>query len=228
MWLTPSSVLMPVSTLAEETHNPTKTIPKVMLSLALFIGIMYVILTYFMQTVFPDVTIFSSPDGVAFVIAQTIGGMLFSSFFLGVVIASCLVGGVSAQMGISRLLFAMGRDRVLPNKVFGYLHPTTGIPVFNIVFTGVFAGLLSLFLTLEQVASIISFGAYIAFTFVNLCVIRHYYFKQRNHSVKGILQYVLLPLLGILFIALMWYNISHIALVLEAVWNSLGFVILLF
>lgn len=60
-----------------------------------------------MQRVFPDVTIFSSPDGAAFEIAQTIGGMLFSPFFLGIVIASCLVGGVSAQMGISRLLFAM-------------------------------------------------------------------------------------------------------------------------
>ncbi|MGG1661611.1 APC family permease [Brevibacillus sp. NRS-1366] len=216
-----------VSTLAEETHNPTKTIPKVMITLALFIGVLYVILTYFMQSAFPDISVFTSPDGAAFEIAQQIGGIFFSSLFLGVVIASCLVGGISAQMSISRLLFAMGRDNVIPRRIFGYLHPKSGIPIYNILLIGGL-GMNAVFLTLDQVASIISFGAYTAFTFVNLCVIKHYFIGSKTKTGKEILLHFIFPCIGILFIAAMWFNISKIALILGVLWVSCGFVYLLF
>ncbi|MFJ7724577.1 APC family permease [Neobacillus sp. NPDC097160] len=216
-----------VSTLAEETHNPVKTIPKAMISIALFIGIMYTAVSYFMQIPFPDISIFSNVDAVTFEIADKIGGMLVASVFLGILIFSVIVGGVSAQMGISRLLYAMGRDNVLPKQVFGYLHPRTRIPVFNIVISGVIS-MTAVFLTLDTAISIISFGAYTAFTFVNLSVIRHYIIKNKMRSIKSIIHYLVFPIIGILFIALLWSHISEIAIVLGLLWNCIGFIYLLF
>ena len=44
--------------------------------------------------------------------------------------------GIAAQASASRLLYAMGRDSVLPRRLFGKLHPNFHTPVFNIVLTG--------------------------------------------------------------------------------------------
>jgi len=216
-----------VSTLAEETKNPTRTLPKVMIALALYIGISYTTITYFMQLAFPDVSVFSAPDAAAMEIAEIIGGAFFTAVFLGVIITAILVGGVAAQMGSSRLLYAMGRDNVIPRKIFGHLHPKTGIPVYNILLTGAF-GLLSLFLTLDVAASIISFGAFTAFTFVNLSLIVHTV-RHRNYGSTGkVIRNLVFPAIGAAFLGLMWYNIDPTALRLGIYWNVGGFIFLLF
>jgi amino acid transporter len=50
-----------------------------------------------------------------------------------------LVAGVSSaltgQAGSSRLLFAMGRDGVIPRTLFGHLHPRYGTPTRAIYIT---------------------------------------------------------------------------------------------
>jgi len=216
-----------VSTLAEETKNPTKTLPKVMIALALFIGILYTTITYFMQVAFPDVSIFSAPDAAAMEIADIIGGAFFTAVFLGIIITAILVGCIAAQMGSSRLLYAMGRDKVFPQKIFGHLHPKSGIPVYNILLTGVF-GLAAIFLTLDQAASIISFGAFTAFTFVNLSLIMHT-IRTKNYGTTGkVIRNLVFPVIGTAFLGLMWYNIDPTALKLGIIWNIGGFIFLLF
>ncbi|WP_153732811.1 APC family permease [Sporosarcina obsidiansis] len=216
-----------ISTLAEETINPTKTLPRAMIALVIFLGILYTAITYFMQRSFPDTSVFSNPDSAAVEIAQQVGGMLFTSIFTGIIIASILVGGIAAQMSTSRLLFAMGRDNVFPRKIFGYLHPKSGIPVYNIIITAV-VSLISLFLSLDVAASVISFGAFTAFTFVNLCVIMHFIINQKMRSLKALILYLAFPIIGLSFIGLMWYNIDKTALTLGIIWNAIGFIVLIF
>ena len=67
----------------------------------------------------------------------------------------------------------MGRDGVLPRPVFGYLHPSFRTPVFGILLIGI-VGLIALFLDVATSTSFINFGAFTAFTFVNLSVIAHF------------------------------------------------------
>lgn len=216
-----------MSTLAEETINPTKTIPKAMIALALYTGITYTIITYFLQVSYPDVSIFSDPEAAAAEIAPQIGGMLFASIFLGVIIVSNISGGIAAQLSISRLLYAMGRDSVLPRKIFGYVTPNSGIPIYNIVISGGVA-LTAVFFDLVTAASLISFGAFTAFTFVNLSVIVYYYVKNKKRSIKETFLYLISPLIGISFLSIMWYSMDSQALILGLCWNTAGFIFLLF
>ncbi|WP_257350641.1 APC family permease [Pseudalkalibacillus decolorationis] len=215
-----------MSTLAEETINPTKTIPRAMIALALYIGLSYSIITYFMQVHYPDVTIFSDPEAAAAEIAPQIGGMLFASIFLGVIISSNISGGIAAQLSISRLLYAMGRDNVLPRKIFGYVSPKSGVPINNILISG-FIALTAVFFDLVTAASFISFGAFTAFTFVNLSVIVYYYVQNKRRSSKDTVLYLISPLIGISFLAIMWYNMDVQALILGVTWNIIGFAFLL-
>ncbi|MFM1653329.1 APC family permease [Brevibacillus sp. B_LB10_24] len=216
-----------LSTLSEETLEPRKTIPRAMIIQTLFLGAMYTAVTYFMQSLFPDVSIFNDPEGASPEIAQRIGGMLFASVFAAITVTGNMVGGIAAQLSTSRLLYAMGRDNVIPKKLFGYIHPRTGVPVFNVILAGLFS-LSASFFDLETAISFFSFGAYTAFTFVNLSVIAYFIVQKKMRSWRAILFYLAGPMIAISFIAVLWTHMNGKALVLGIIWNVCGLVYLLY
>lgn len=216
-----------ISTLAEDTINPTKTLPRAMVALAVYIGVTYTIVTYFMQVGYPDASVFLDPESAAAEIAPQIGGMLFASIFLVIIILCNISGGIAAQLSISRLMYAMGRDNVLPKKIFGYVTPKSRVPVYNIIISGLVA-MTAVFFDLVTAASLISFGAFTAFTFVNLSVVVFYYVKGRKRSPKETLIYLVAPLIGVGFLIVMWFSMDIKAMILGLAWNAAGFIFLLF
>ena len=113
---------------------------------------------------------FTDESTAGYAVAQAVGGQWFAN----VVNVATLVGGfascVAIQASTSRLMFVMGRDGVLPRRVFGYLHPRYRTPLFNLLLIGA-AGMFAMWLSLETATSFINFGAFLAFTVVNICVI---------------------------------------------------------
>jgi amino acid transporter len=94
--------------------------------------------SYFVQIAHPSFQ-FDSVDSAAYEIARNIGGDLFVSIFLIGLIVGQFASGLSAQASGSRLLFAMGRDGVLPKSFFGTLHARFGTPVNSILLCAVVA-----------------------------------------------------------------------------------------
>ncbi|MFP3428063.1 amino acid permease, partial [Pseudoalteromonas sp. SIMBA_162] len=72
---------------------------------------------------------------------------------------------------VSRILFSMGRDGILPRRVFGTLSERYKTPVVAIVLVSL-VSLLAVVIDLTTLASMISFGALVAFSVVNLAVIK--------------------------------------------------------
>lgn len=213
--------------LSEETKEPQKTIPIAVILTALIGGLLFIFVSYIGHMVHPDYNSFTNPDAAPLDIAKEIGGNLFSSVFLAGMITACVASGLSAHASVSRLLFAMGRDNVLPKKLFGFVHSKYRTPVFNIILIGVFS-LSAIFVDLVTAASFINFGALVAFTFVNLSVISHYYIKQRKRSVKGTLLYLVLPLIGALCNIWLWTGLDKHAMLLGLIWAACGIVYLLY
>lgn len=216
-----------ITTLSEETFQPEKTIPRAIFLIALFAGVTAIIVTYLMQISFPDAAIFANSDGASVEIALKIGGVFFQSLYLGVNIVASIASGIASQISASRLLYAMGRDNVLPRPIFGYLHPRTGVPVYNILLTGIVA-LTALFLDLLTTSSFINFGAFTAFAFTNLSVIVYYTKRVNMRTPKAIISYLLAPLIGMGFIIFLFINLNIHALILGLMWNALGFAYLLY
>ncbi|MEN0108313.1 MAG: APC family permease [Pseudomonas sp.] len=212
-----------VSTLTEETHEPRKTIPKAILLITLIGGAIFIAVSYFVQLAHPS-TAFQSPDSAATEIALNIGGDLFVTFFLIGLIVGQFTSGLSAQASASRLLFAMGRDGVLPQGFFARLG-RFGTPVNSIVLCGVVA-LLALKLDVTTSTSFINFGAFLAFSLVNLAVIFHYWLKAEKRGGRELLLFLLFPLVGL--VADLWLMISldHLAIILGLTWLSLGVIYL--
>ncbi|MEU7786894.1 APC family permease [Amycolatopsis sp. NPDC049159] len=209
-----------VTTLTEETTEPRKTIPRAILLTALIGGGIFIVLAYFTQLAHPGST-FTDESSAAFEIATTIGGNLFASFFLAGLVVAQFASGIAAQASASRLMFAMGRDGVLP-RVFGKLQPRFATPVFGIVLTGL-VGLVALSLDVSTSTSFINFGAFTAFTFVNVSVLATW---LRDRAGKRVLTWVVFPVIGAVVDLWLLVNLDGIALVFGLVWLAIGIVVL--
>lgn len=212
-----------VSTLTEETYDAERNIPRAIVLVALIGGAIFVVVSYFVTLVSPGGT-FANADNLASDIAKTIGGSAFSAFFLAGLIIGQFTSGLAAQAAVSRLLYAMGRDSVLPRPVFGWISKRFHTPVINICIAGAI-GLAAIFLDVATSTSFINFGAFTAFTLVNLSVVG-YFVRHRGDHLNP-LRYVLLPLVGAAIDLYLLTQLDSKALVLGLSWLAIGIVYLL-
>ncbi|MBB5320955.1 APC family permease [Marinobacter oulmenensis] len=211
-----------VTTLTEETVNPRRNIPRAILLTALIGGGIYVLVGYTTQLVHPGAQ-FNDADSAAFEIATAIGADLFGAVFLAGMVLAQFTSGIAAQASASRLLFAMGRDSVLPRRFFGTLHKRFHTPVYSIALTGLI-GVVALFMDVLSAASFINFGAFIAFTMVNVSVIVMYFRDRGMRNEYNVLKAVVVPALGAMVNLWLMSKLDINAVTLGLVWLAIGFI----
>ncbi|MBO1579899.1 amino acid permease [Bacillus sp. XF8] len=216
-----------LTTFAEETIQPTKTIPKAIFFVIACSGSCYILVSYLAHLIHPDYSSFKSLDTAAAEIARMIGGNLFNALFLAGMIVTSFTSALTSHASVSRILYAMGRDSVLPKTFFSYIHPRFQTPVKNIILVSIFA-LAALFTDLVTITSFINFGALIAFTFVNISVIAHYFVKGRQRSLKSTILYFVIPLIGASITIKLWSDLDKMSMVLGGIWALVGIVYLLY
>ena len=215
-----------VSTMSEEAKNPVRDIPKAIMLTTLIGGAIFIVVSWVGALVYPTWESFANVDAASAELTEAVGGALFSSFFLAVYVVGAFGSGLASQVGVARILYAMGRDGVLP-KPLARVHSRYRTPVIAATVVSVFS-LLSLVLTLEAAATMISFGALAAFSMVNLSVIRHYLFPKggKSRSAGDWLRYGLVPLIGFGLTVWLWTSLSTNTLLLGVGWILIGVVIL--
>ena len=214
-----------LTTFTEDTVNPTKNIPRAIILTLLVCGAIFLIVTYFTHLVHPSYD-YSNPDNAAYEIARQVAPSVFGGIFLIGTIAGQFAAGLSAQASGARLLYAMGRDGVLPKKFFGKLNSKTHPPINSIVLTGVVA-LFAIFLDVTKATAYINFGGFVAFFFVNLSVIAYYFVKQRQRSLKGTILYLIFPVIGALLCLYLLIHLDRLAIILGCAWTVAGIIYLL-
>ncbi len=213
-----------VTTLTEEALDPRRTMPRAILLITMIGGGVFVLVGYVAQLVHPG-SAFRDPDSAVFEIVTTIAGDAVASVFLAGLVVAQFASGLAAQASGSRLLYAMGRDAVLPRRVFGHLHPRFRTPVLNIVLTGAI-GLIAVFLDVSTSTSFINFGAFVAFTAVNLSAIALFFRQRRSGHRSAPLPYVVIPVIGALIDSWLLINLEPAALILGSGWLVVGVVAL--
>lgn len=213
-----------LSSLAEETKDVKRTLPRAIFLTALIAGIVFIISTYFMQIYFPgDPTKYfkaideTQPELLGYVFAEGVKSMI-----LYFAIVTVMASGISAHAGVARLMYVMGRDGVINRRIFGHISPRFLTPTYNILIAGAIA-LTAGILTFEQIANLISFGALTAFSFVNISVIAQYAVREKRYrSLGDIIKYVVLPLLGFASVIAMWLEVDTEALQAGLIWGAIG------
>lgn len=213
-----------ISTLSEETRDPTRSIPRAILIATASGGLLFTALAYLMLAACPILD-FKNVDTAAYDIVARVGGESFRTLFMLVLIVSFFAAALCAHAGGARLLFAMGRQGVLPRALFGVLSPRSATPVTGIVFIGV-AMLGAGFLTASTSTSYINFGAFSAFLAVNAGVVVEYR-RQRIKEQPIHIAAAIAAAVGALVCVFLLISLDSRALTLGAIWLTCGTVWLL-
>jgi putrescine importer len=210
-----------VSTLSEEVENPQRNILLATVFVCVFTGIFSGLQIYLAQRVHPGFANFPNVETAFMDVTRAVGGPWLFTAMAVILIVTSLGSGLTAQAGISRLLYGMGRDGMLPRSFFGYLSPRTAAPAYNILLVGVLAFAGCLLLNYERAAELINFGAFLAFIGVNASVIRTFYFRGER-ATRSLIADLLLPLAGLIFCLVIWWNLSNAAKTVGCLWFAAG------
>ena len=221
----------------EEVREPRKNIPRaVFLSLAIVVPIYMLVAVVVIGAVDPPegVLIYEwlgdlGEIGIARAAAQF---MPFGTFLI-------MVGGLLSTMSAlnattfssTRVSFAMGRDRALPDS-FSSVSSKTRTPHVALGWSGVLILFVALTLPIEDVAASADIMFILLFLQVNLAVItiRGKYGKDLKYGFL-LPFFPILPMIAIgmqFLLVLSLFNVSIIAWVFAAVWIGSGFLIYFF
>ncbi|WP_284986715.1 APC family permease [Arthrobacter sp. fls2-241-R2A-172] len=213
-----------VSTLSEEARNPRRDIPRGIILSTLFAGLGYTLFSVAGSLIAPEWRTIQNLDAAGTELMQAAGGDVLMVVFVVVNLGGLVLCGTAAQMSVSRVIYAMGRDRILPS-VLARLQPRFRTPYVAALAVSA-VSLVALFITLEQAVFMINFGALIAFAVVNLATIKVLFFELRKRGGVGILRNLVLPLLGFASIAWLWTSLAWFTYLLGAAWLAVGVAVL--
>jgi putrescine importer len=211
-----------VTTLSEETLEPTRSIPRATVFAAGASGTIYIVCSLLMALVHPAGA-FRDVDNAGYEILAAVAGRGFLPMF-AVVLLAFVASIMCAQAGSARLLYAMGRDGTLPRAVLTYVHPRFRTPALNVALIGL-AMLAGEWLNVDAAAACVNFGAFAAFTAVNLCVLYDHLGGRRElpGGMFKVLQASAAALATLWLIA----SLHRAALTVGALWLAAGLAYLL-
>ncbi len=217
-----------ISTLAEDSIHPEKDIGFATVLVCILQTGICVATVYFATLASPGYHSFAHIDTAILDIGLRIGGQIMFLILTVVLLVAGISCALTGQAGSSRLLFAMGRDGVIPPALFGHLHPRFGTPARAIYTTSALL-LGAAFLTHFQLAvEMLNFGAFVGFILVNLSVIQHFWIRRKERSGRNVVRNLLVPLAGALVCTYVWINLSKQAKVAGGVWLVIGAIYLTF
>ncbi len=144
-----------VTTLAEDVKNPRRNMLLAPVLVCLFTGLFSGLQIYLAQQVWPDYTSFPNLETAFYDVCRRVGGIFLFNAVAIILFIACLGSGLAGQVGAARLLFAMGRDGVLPGKIFSHLSSKNATPVYNILIMGILTVVVSMLLSYQNAAELL-------------------------------------------------------------------------
>lgn len=219
-----------VSTAAQETKDPKKSMPIGILGSLAICTLLYVLFAHVLTGLAP-LDFFRDPNqgGEASVVAAIREGMPATYGWLSKSVTVAILAGFSSVilvmlLGQSRVFYSMSKDGLLP-KVFSELHPKYQTPykgnLVILILVGLFAG----FVPGDVVGHMTSIGTLFAFMLVCAAVI--ILRKKEPDLPRGFKTPLvpLVPILGILTCGAMIFGLGLENWIRLFIWLAIGFII---
>ncbi|MFA6727746.1 MAG: amino acid permease [Prevotella sp.] len=224
-----------VSTAAQETKNPQKSMPYGILGSLLICTILYVLFAYVLTGV-ANYKTFSGAGSDLAPVATAInhmgkvgpGGTVIPAYpWLNRIIILAILLGYSSVilvllLGQSRVFYSMSRDGLIP-PIFSHLHPKYRTPAKSNLLFMVFVSLIAAFIPGKVVGEMSSIGTLFAFILVCLGII---IIRKNNPGAKPAFRtpwVPVIPLLGTLVCLSMMVSLSIDTWIRLVVWMMIGF-----
>ena len=208
--------------LAEEVKNPKRNVLLASVLVCIFTGFFSGFQVYLAQRVWPDYTTLQNPETAFMDVARVAsGGLLFAAYGIMLLVSS-IACGLAGHVGAARLLYSMGRDDVLPKKIFGYLHPKRSNPTYNVLIVGILAYIGTITIPWERAAEVVTFGALLAFMGVNLSAMRHFWFSAQAVGRRNFFIDAVVPGFGFVFCSVLLISLQTWTKYAGLVWLVVG------
>jgi len=214
-----------ITTLSEESKDGGKKIALAIIVACAIQACVFVIITFFAALVYPNYEDIADPAIGFLPIAQKVGGTFLSIFAPSVFIVSGIGTCLATQAAASRVLFGMGRDKVIWKK-FAYVHPKYKSPVTGIFLMAACFIFGTIALQYDLIAEMISFGGLCGFVCVNLSVIVYYCIKKKGYGFNAI-KHVIFPILGIVISVILIVSLSPQAKIVGFIWMAIAIIYVL-
>jgi amino acid transporter len=211
-----------ISTLSEENRGSEGAVGRATVLSLLLVGALFMLQTWVATDLARGMT-FSSPETAFYDIAALAGGTWLKILtIVAVAFASAIANAMAAQAAVARILYAMARDGKLP-AILARVHPRFKTPHISTLVGAVVSLLVGLYFTerVDVLAVVVNFGALSGFVLLHLSVINHFVLRERRgHWVR----HLVCPLLGLLIILFVLYEMSWSAKILGGCWIAIGVV----
>jgi putrescine importer len=213
-----------VSILAEEVKNPRRNVLLASVLVCVFTGLFSGFQVYMAQRVWPDYTTLANPETAFMDVARAASGQwLFTAYGIMLLVSS-IACGLAGHVGASRLLYSMGRDDVLPKKIFGHISAKKANPIYNVWIVGVLAYIGVLTIPWELSAEMVTFGALIAFMGVNLVSLLHFWFGPEARGKRNFFVDAFVPGFGFVFCFGLLFSLQNWTKWAGVIWLVVGIV----
>jgi amino acid transporter len=212
-----------VSTLAEEVEGgDRRVVGRAIIAVLVLSAMFFVAVTWVLGNLLPGIVIKDQAAAVYELAAWATGpwtAVVLAWSYAGIV---GLSNALPMQVGVARVVFAMGRDRQLP-RVLARVHPRYHTPYMGMLVTAALSLAVALFMKnrLDDLASIVNFGALSGFLFLHVSVL--VYFGITRRSTVWI-RHWLVPLCGIVVVLAVFSGMSALAVKVGSAWSAAGLV----
>ncbi|MEV4092302.1 APC family permease [Streptosporangium saharense] len=219
-----------ISMLVEESTGGSAQVGRAMRLALILAGVLFVAQVWVAALLVPnpDALLQQASDTAFYDAAAVAGGETLSRIAsTATAISWGLANTLVAQVAVSRLLYAMARDRQLPSFL-ARVSVRNSVPTNAILLVaGLSVGLGVWMSTREDgvslLGSLINMGALVAFVVLHVSVIVHYVVRMRSTDY---LSHLVAPLVGVAILIFVVINANVMAQTVGLVWLALGAVVL--
>lgn len=200
-----------VSTAGEEVRDPQKALPRAIMGALVVVVTVYVLVAISSVGSQP-LEDFSDPEqqsaGLSVILGNITGNPTAGTILAAGAVISIFSVTLVTLYGQTRILFAMGRDRMLPSK-FAHVNPRTLTPNFNTVVVAVVVSLIAGFVPADYLWDTVSIGTLGAFITVAVGVL---VLRRTNPDLERPFKVPGYPVIPILTVVMCIYVLSGLKL----------------
>ena len=210
-----------VSTLAEEVKsNDRRQVGRAIVWVLILSATLFTVIAWVLGNLLSGLTIKDAAAASYELAAWSIGPWASITLAWATATVIGITNVLPMQVGVARILFAMGRDRQLPQAA-ARIHPKYGTPYVGMLVTGAITGTVALIMRyhVDEIASLVNFGALSGFLLLHVSVLAKFGIRARSGERFA---HIAVPVLGAAVVLAVMTGMSSLALTLGSGWLVAG------
>ncbi|MEO6200922.1 MAG: amino acid permease [Cryobacterium sp.] len=213
-----------IATSAEEVKNPQKTLPRGIFAGLAIVTVLYIGVSLVLTGMVPYTVLADDPNASLATAFVAVGAGWAAQVISIGILAGLTTVIMVLLLGLSRVLFAMSRDGLLP-RALSKTSAKRGTPVRTQILTGVAVALIAGLSDVGVLEEMINIGTLSAFVLVSIAVV---VLRKKRPDLKRAFKVPFSPFLPILSAVLCFWlmmNLTTLTWVRFAVWLVIGLIV---